>query len=176
MIRKKVFFDIAFIDNLSEVVKSFEALCILGPKMISVYELEDTLIKKMANHKSNLNVFGKSASMHMKDDECMKHFGTKIDAHIVRFADNLVKMNFLGVVCSFEQAYILRSNNSFNNLLTMCPLRYKDPREMIGNGIDYLIVGDERILDIRSFQILEKEIALGLCDRKLKEAHHELRS
>lgn len=168
VIGQKVFLDLNLNGNEDIIKKASEAISSLNPKMFSVCELSgQKSFKKAVFHKGNSMVFGVSASINMNKEECMHNFATDPYAHIMRFAEMLINAGANGVICSLEQGVILRQQDGvFANLLVACPLGEADPRKAISQGIDYLIIGNKIGKSVEAVQILAKEIALGLNDRK----------
>ncbi len=188
VIGQKLFLDLKLNGCPSDVEKLAKDISRLNPKMFSVSALagKESIRKAVAN-RGKSRVFG-SLETCLDRNEYFSLFGTSSDAISLRCARMLVDAGADGIMCSCQDACVIRQHDQFSELLIACPATIAskpegpgiNPRELIGMGIDFLIVGKPIITDPAEimgleecFQIITKEIALGLNDRKyFREKQH----
>jgi len=158
----KVFWDGKFDDIPNTVGKATVPLMNIGVHMFNVHasagrEAVRTAVETAAKHReasrSEGKVFGVTVLTSLGQDDCFSIFGEWPDRKVGQLARILVEEGADGIICSPQEAEMLRKDDTFGRLQLATPgirpewavagdqKRITTPADAIKNGVDYLIVG-----------------------------------
>ena len=154
----KVFLDLKFHDITNTVVKSCLAAAELGVWMINIHssggsKMMRRVMKEIIKNKHKTLVLGVTMLTSIDEDE-MKEIGfiNTIEQQVLNMAEMSYKSNLNGIVCSAQEAKLVKSKFS-DNFLCVCPgirsagdnkndqKRIMTPKMAFENGADYIVVG-----------------------------------
>jgi len=154
----KVFLDLKFHDITNTVVKSCLAASQLGVWMINIHSSGGSktmhqVMKEVKKNKYKTLVLGVTMLTSIDEDE-MKEIGyiNNMEQQVLNMAEMSYKSNLNGIVCSAQEAKLVKSRFP-DNFLCVCPgirgadqskndqKRIMTPRMAFENGADYIVVG-----------------------------------
>ena len=109
-------------------------------------------IKVAVAKRGKSKVFGVTVLTSLKD-ECESIFGAEPSDKVIRFAFSLLETGADGIICSPEEAPVLRSFHQLDHMLLVTPgvrptwassddqKRVMTPREAVLAGVDYMVIG-----------------------------------
>jgi orotidine-5'-phosphate decarboxylase len=159
----KVFCDTKFKDIPETVKKSARAITRHHPDFFDIMADNNDAalvgaVQGVASAVSDFSVaqavlLGVTVLTSMSDEEAISIYGEDSKTKVLQFAKSAAKAGLDGVVCSPEEALMLRSNPDTAKLLLVTPgirpqwaasgdqKRVMTPREAINAGADYLVIG-----------------------------------
>jgi|TARA_B110000240_G_scaffold137163_1_gene151982 orotidine-5'-phosphate decarboxylase len=154
----KVFLDLKFHDITNTVVKSCLAASQLGVWMINIHSSGGSktmrqVMKEVKKNKYKTLVLGVTMLTSIDENE-MKEIGyiNNMEQQVLNMAEMSYKSNLNGIVCSAQEAKLVKSRFP-DNFLCVCPgirgadhskndqKRIMTPRMAFENGADYIVVG-----------------------------------
>lgn len=122
LIGKNVFLDTNFNDTPEAVEKACKAVALMEPAILTVNALAGKQVtEEVIANKGNSRVFGKAIfSSVMEREECFSIFGASHEFEIISCARTLVKSGADGIICSVDEAVILRECPEFDKLTIAC--------------------------------------------------------
>jgi len=154
----KVFLDLKFHDITNTVVKSCLAASELGVWMINIHssggsKMMHQVMKEIKKNKHKTLVLGVTMLTSIDENE-MKEIGyiNNMEQQVINMAEMSYKSNLNGIVCSAQEAKLVKSRFP-NSFLCVCPgirsfddnkndqKRIMTPQMAFDNGADYIVVG-----------------------------------
>ena len=158
----RIFCDSKFKDIPETVKLSARAMTCLEPDMFNVMADTDPTVLRatmegvaeaVAAGAKKPIVLGVTVLTSMSDETCQSIYGDSSAAKVIQFASNCAQAGLDGVVCSAEEATVLRSNEATKDLLLVTPgirpawaatgdqSRVMTPQRAVEAGADYLVIG-----------------------------------
>lgn len=159
----KIFCDTKFKDIPETVKKSARAITRHQPDFFNIMaDTQDLAIAEAVEGlDSAVNDFGVEKPVllgvtvltSMSDDDAISVYGNSPSNKVLQFAASAAKYGLDGVVCSAQEAKMLRADDKTKNLLLVTPgirpnwaasgdqSRITTPKEAIEAGADYLVIG-----------------------------------
>jgi len=154
----KVFLDLKFHDITNTVVKSCLAASELGVWMLNIHSSGGSktmrqAMKEIKNNNYKTLVLGVTMLTSLDESE-MKEIGytNSMEQQVLNMAEMSYKSNLNGIVCSAQEAKLIKSKFP-NNFLCVCPgirnaddskndqKRIMTPKMAFENDADYIVVG-----------------------------------
>ena len=147
-----IFLDLKLHDIPNTVKKSIEGLADLPIKMMTVHTsgglkmLQESLD---AVKDTNIKIFGVTALTSLADEDTQIIYRCNAKDHVLAMLELALQSGIHGVVCSPHELSLIKNNS---DLLTITPgIRVKSlgddqsrtmtPKEAVGNGSDFLVIG-----------------------------------
>jgi orotidine-5'-phosphate decarboxylase len=160
----RVFCDTKFKDIPNTVEKSARSITRFEPDFFNI--MADNSIEALRaavrgrdeavkdyNLKTKPVILGVTVLTSMSDEESIEIYGDKAEAKVLQFAKASAIAGLDGLVCSAQEAKVLKSNPDTRHLLLVTPgirpygskssdqARAVTPLQAIKNGADYLVIG-----------------------------------
>ena len=158
----RIFCDSKFKDIPETVKLSARAMTSLEPEIFNVMTDTDPTVlsatmegvaEAVAAGTKKPIVLGVTVLTSMSDETCESVYGDLPAAKVIQFASNCARAGLDGVVCSAQEAMMLRANEATKDLLLVTPgirpawaatgdqSRIMTPQKAIEAGADYLVIG-----------------------------------
>lgn len=158
----RIFCDSKFKDIPETVKLSARTMTVLEPDMFNIMADTDPAVLRatvegvneaVAAGATKPIVLGVTVLTSMSDETCQSIYGDSSAAKVIQFASNCAQAGLDGVVCSAEEATVLRSNEATKDLLLVTPgirpawaatgdqSRVMTPQRAVEAGADYLVIG-----------------------------------
>ena len=158
----RIFCDSKFKDIPETVKLSARAMTSLEPDMFNIMADTDPDVLRATMEGVNEAVaagakkpivLGVTVLTSMSDETCQSIYGDSSAAKVIQFASSCAQAGLDGVVCSAQEAVMLRANEATKNLLLVTPgirpawaatgdqSRIMTPQRAVEAGADYLVIG-----------------------------------
>lgn len=156
----KVFCDTKFKDIPETVKKSARAITRHQPDFFNIMadntqEALEAAVAGVASVNGNLKpiLLGVTVLTTINNEECISIYGGNVIAKVQQFAESAALAGLDGVVCSAEEASLLRANPQTADLILVTPgirpawaatndqKRIVTPADAVRGGADYLVIG-----------------------------------
>ena len=156
----KVFCDTKYKDIPETVKKSARAITRHQPDFFNVMadntqEALESAVAGVASVNCKLKpiLLGVTVLTTINNEECNSIYGSDVKTKVQQFAGLAAQAGLDGVVCSAEEASLLRTNSHTSDLILVTPgirptwavsndqKRVVTPSDAVRNGVDYLVIG-----------------------------------
>ncbi len=148
------FWDTKLADIPNTIEGASLALSGMGVKMFNIHaSMGKEAIRRAVESKGHSQVFGVTVLTSLDKDECKSIFGGNPGSKVLQFSDTLLDEGVDGIICSPQEAQLLRSRERYDGLVTATPgvrpewaqkgdqKRIMTPAEAIRAGADLLVIG-----------------------------------